>query len=102
MKKIIGYLLLLLLVSFQGFSQTKFKGVVKDDKEKLSLFGALVTITAEGTTAVDQATVDFDGTFSLTTTKTYGTVEVSMNGFISKSFPFYGKGIFIIKSHWPM
>ncbi|MCO6161860.1 TonB-dependent receptor [Flavobacterium sp. NRK F7] len=92
MKKIIGYLLLLLLVSFQGFSQTKFKGVVKDDKEKLSLFGALVTITAEGTTAVDQATVDFDGTFSLTTTKTYGTVEVSMNGFISKSFPFYGKG----------
>lgn len=92
MKKIIGYLLLLLLISFQGFSQTKFKGVVKDEKEKLTLFGALISVKAEGTAAVEQASVDFDGTFSLTTTKTFGTVEISMNGFVTKSIPFYGKG----------
>ncbi|VXB33307.1 conserved hypothetical protein [Flavobacterium sp. 9AF] len=92
MKKGYCYLLLLIFISIQGFSQTKFKGIVKDDREKLTLFGALVSITAEGTTTVEQATVDFDGTFLLTTTKTFGTVEISMNGFVTKSIPFYGKG----------
>ncbi|WP_165396000.1 TonB-dependent receptor [Flavobacterium sp. J27] len=92
MKRLFCYSLLLILLSSQGFSQTKFKGIVKDDREKLSLFGAIVSIKADGTTAVDQVSVDFDGTFVLTTTKTFGTVEVSMNGFISKTIPFYGKG----------
>ncbi|NHN25697.1 TonB-dependent receptor [Flavobacterium jejuense] len=94
MKKLTYYSLIFFLILnlFQGYSQTKFKGAVKDDKEKLSLFGALVSIKADGTTAVDQVSVDFDGTFKVTTTKTFGTVEISMNGFITKSIPFYGKG----------
>lgn len=94
MKKIFYYSLVFLLVlnSFQGYSQTKFKGVVKDDREKLSLFGALVSIKADGTSAVEQVSVDFDGSFQVITTKTFGTVEISMNGFITKSIPFYGKG----------
>ena len=73
------------------FSQSKFKGVVKDEKENLSLFGAVVSIQAEGTTLKEETTVDFDGSFKLSSTISFGTVEISMNGFNTKSIPFNSK-----------
>lgn len=76
----------------QVYSQSKFKGFVKDEKEKLSLFGATVSITSEGSALKEETSVDFDGSFAITSTKTFGNIEISMYGYITQTIPFYKQG----------
>ncbi len=93
MKKILLYSVVcfLALNISKVYSQSKFKGFVKDEKEKLSLFGATVSITSEGSTVKEETSVDFDGSFAITSTKTFGNIEISMYGYVTQTIPFSSK-----------
>ncbi len=74
---------------FQANAQSKFKGIVKDNQERLSLYGATVRVLSPGSNFEEKITVDFDGTFKISSVKAFGTIEISMNGYITKEIPFY-------------
>ncbi|NJM80145.1 MAG: hypothetical protein HC854_11995, partial [Flavobacterium sp.] len=72
----------------QVYSQSKFKGFVKDEKEKLSLFGATVSVTSEGSVLKEETAVDFDGSFAITSTKTFGNIEIQCMVMLHNQFHF--------------
>ncbi len=74
---------------FQANAQSKFKGIVKDNQERLSLYGATVRVLSPGSNLEEKITVDFDGTFKISSVKAFGTIEISMNGYLTKEIPFY-------------
>lgn len=91
MKKNFFYLLMVfsILCVFQTNAQSKFKGIVKDNQERLSLYGATVRVVSPGSNLEEKTAVDFDGTFKISSVKAFGTIEISMNGYITKEIPFY-------------
>lgn len=91
MRKNFYYLLMTLCIMsvFQSNAQSKFKGVVKDNKERLSLFGATVSVLSPSSNVEEKTTVDFDGTFKISSVKAFGTIEISMHGYVTKVISFY-------------
>lgn len=75
--------------AFNLNAQSKFKGIVKDSKDRKSIYGAVIRVVSPNNNLEEKTSVDFDGTFKISSVKAFGTIEVSMNGYITKEIPFY-------------
>jgi hypothetical protein len=90
MKKVIFCfaLLMVLLSSTKATSQVKITGMVKENKEKLNLPGALVTLEGPSREIVKKDYADFDGSFVLNADVKSGTIVVNFFGYAIKRIPF--------------
>lgn len=93
MKKIFYCLVTLLFIigNYDCYAQRKLKGIVKDKVENFSLYGATIEIITDDGMLKQSTYVNFDGSFELKSRTMYGTLVVSMYGYLTKKIEFTDK-----------